>query len=171
MKVLPEGWRVHHDNDVEAERRPLKRRFEAAERRRELTIMLKRLDRWASLAALAVIGGCALYWAVVILSPWPPLVLLKHIASSPNCNAARAVGLAPAYRGDPGYWPTGVIRDTGRAIMQVTMALRASRGRVTTEGTERQDRLPFTLLPYFWSLMLRAVISEFYLPGATRGIV
>jgi hypothetical protein len=106
MKVLPERWRIHHDSEVEAERRLLKRRFGAAERRRKLAIILRRLDRWASVAALGVIGGCALYWAVMILSPWPPLVLLKHIASSPNCNAARAVGLAPAYKGEPGYWPS-----------------------------------------------------------------
>ena len=26
-------------------------------------------------------------------------------AAAPNCAAARAVGLAPAYRGQPGYYP------------------------------------------------------------------
>ncbi|UVF22038.1 excalibur calcium-binding domain-containing protein [Microvirga terrae] len=29
----------------------------------------------------------------------------KHIAAVPNCSAARLVGLAPAYKGQPGYWP------------------------------------------------------------------
>ncbi|WP_078708937.1 excalibur calcium-binding domain-containing protein [Consotaella salsifontis] len=38
-------------------------------------------------------------------SPWPPSTTLRHLASLPNCAAARAVGLAPAYRGGPGYWP------------------------------------------------------------------
>ena len=27
-----------------------------------------------------------------------------HLAAAPNCNAARSVGLAPARRGQPGYW-------------------------------------------------------------------
>jgi hypothetical protein len=104
MKALPGRWRVHRDNEVEAERRLLKCRFEAAERRRELTTTLRRLDRWASVAALTVIGGVALYWGLVMFSPWPPMMTLKHIASFPNCNAARAVGLAPAHKGEPGYW-------------------------------------------------------------------
>ncbi|WP_349643612.1 excalibur calcium-binding domain-containing protein [Bradyrhizobium genosp. SA-3] len=32
------------------------------------------------------------------------MTTLKHIASSPNCDFARLVGLAPARRGEPGYW-------------------------------------------------------------------
>src|SRR5689334_124191 len=38
-----------------------------------------------------------------ILSPWPPLMTLRHIASAPNCAAAQLVGLAPAREGEPGY--------------------------------------------------------------------
>ncbi|MFH1157632.1 MAG: excalibur calcium-binding domain-containing protein [Pseudomonadota bacterium] len=38
-------------------------------------------------------------------SPWPPLVTLRHIASFLNCDAARSLGLAPAHRGEPGYYP------------------------------------------------------------------
>ena len=29
----------------------------------------------------------------------------KHLAAAPNCGAARMVGLAPARRGEPGYYP------------------------------------------------------------------
>ena len=36
---------------------------------------------------------------------WSPTLALRHIAAAPNCDAARAVGLAPAYRGQPGYYP------------------------------------------------------------------
>ncbi|MDF0493124.1 excalibur calcium-binding domain-containing protein [Bradyrhizobium yuanmingense] len=32
------------------------------------------------------------------------MITLKHIASAPNCDFARLVGLAPARRGEPGYW-------------------------------------------------------------------
>jgi hypothetical protein len=30
---------------------------------------------------------------------------LRHLLAAPNCDSARAVGLAPANRGEPGYWP------------------------------------------------------------------
>ena len=28
----------------------------------------------------------------------------RHLLASPNCTAARLARLAPAYRGEPGYW-------------------------------------------------------------------
>ena len=31
-------------------------------------------------------------------------VRVRHLAASPNCSAARLVGVAPARRGEPGYW-------------------------------------------------------------------
>lgn len=61
---------------------------------------------WNSYVKPVIIGTLlgtfcgSLFW----LSPWPPLTTLKHIASAPNCDAARAVGLAPAFIGQPGYW-------------------------------------------------------------------
>ena len=36
--------------------------------------------------------------------PGRPVTTLRHIAAFPNCRAAHAVGLASAYRGEPGYW-------------------------------------------------------------------
>ena len=103
--TAPEPWRVPHGRDPETDLRHLNRRFQAVSRRLDRPIRLRRLDRWTSVVALSVIGGCALYWALVLLSPWPPLASLKHAAAFPNCNAARAVGLAPAQKGEPGYWP------------------------------------------------------------------
>ena len=41
----------------------------------------------------------------LVLSPYPPFDTLRHLLAVPNCDAARAVGLAPARRGEPGYWP------------------------------------------------------------------
>ncbi|MEL6962892.1 MAG: excalibur calcium-binding domain-containing protein [Pseudomonadota bacterium] len=37
--------------------------------------------------------------------PWSVAITLKHIAAAPHCEAARTVGLAPAMRGEPGYYP------------------------------------------------------------------
>lgn len=41
----------------------------------------------------------------VYASPWSVELTLRHLAAAPNCDAARAVGLAPAARGEPGYYP------------------------------------------------------------------
>ena len=57
-------------------------------------------------ACLLALTSGALYLGLINLSPWPPLLTLRHFAAVFNCSAARAVGLAPAYRGQPGYWRT-----------------------------------------------------------------
>jgi hypothetical protein len=36
---------------------------------------------------------------------WSPSMRLRHQMAARNCDAARAVGLAPARRGEPGYYP------------------------------------------------------------------
>ena len=57
----------------------------------------------AAFAALAL--AALLYPAVQNFSRWPLTVELRHVAAAPNCTAARVMGLAPAYRGQPGYYP------------------------------------------------------------------
>jgi hypothetical protein len=58
------------------------------------------------MAAFAALALAALLYPVVSnLSRWPLTVALRHAAAAPNCTAARAMGLAPAYRGEPGYYP------------------------------------------------------------------
>ena len=52
---------------------------------------------------IAVIVG-ALYGTLMRLSPWPQVETLRHVAAFPNCAFARMVGLAPAYKGQPGYY-------------------------------------------------------------------
>src|SRR5262245_59930790 len=54
---------------------------------------LRRVSQWAALSALIVIGGGVLSLWLISLSPWPPLLTLRHFAAFPNCAAARAVGL------------------------------------------------------------------------------
>jgi len=41
--------------------------------------------------------------------------------------------------------------------------------RAIREQVETGHGPAFTMLPYFWQLMMRAVTSEFYLPGAVPG--
>lgn len=42
--------------------------------------------------------------AVMITNGWPLDTTLRHFAAAWNCSTARSVGLAPAHRGEPGYW-------------------------------------------------------------------
>jgi hypothetical protein len=88
------------------ELRRLKGRFQAGARRQERALKLRRAYRRAKIPVLAASVALVLYVVLIHLSPWPPMVTLKHIVSSRNCDAAREMGLAPAYRGDPGYWPS-----------------------------------------------------------------
>jgi Excalibur calcium-binding domain len=43
--------------------------------------------------------------SVQLTNGWPLSTTLRHFAAAPGCAAARAVGLAPARTGEPGYWP------------------------------------------------------------------
>jgi Excalibur calcium-binding domain len=84
--------------------RDIQRRFRAVRARLDRTVKLRRWYRLGKIAALAAMVSFAVCWVLLSLSPWPPMLTLRHIASFPNCSAARAVGLAPARKGQPGYW-------------------------------------------------------------------
>jgi hypothetical protein len=99
--------------DLEAAR--LRDKFAAASRRAEQQhddwfpvvssrgAQRQRLLRWARYGAIV---GTALLGVYVIFaaSSWPPLTTARHFAAFPDCDSARYVGLAPARRGEPGYW-------------------------------------------------------------------
>ena len=73
--------------------------------RRGPVAWLRRHWHWAGIAAFAAIAIGALALPVLTNSSrWSPAMKLWHAAAAPNCAAARAVGLAPAYRGRPGYY-------------------------------------------------------------------
>ncbi|MCA1512676.1 excalibur calcium-binding domain-containing protein [Bradyrhizobium sp. NBAIM01] len=57
-------------------------------------------------ALIAIAAILVTYPAIWLLasSSWPITTTLRHIASAPNCEFARLVRLAPARRGEPGYW-------------------------------------------------------------------
>lgn len=99
------AWRGHRYYDPEEKVRRLNLGFRAVSRRIERLARLRRLLRQASWVALAAIIGSAAAWAVMGPPPWTAWMTLKHLASAPSCDAARFMGLAPAQRGQPGYWP------------------------------------------------------------------
>jgi hypothetical protein len=53
-------------------------------------------------------AGCGVlgYLAISEPSPWTADEQRRHLLARPSCDAARSVGLAPAMRGRPGYWPS-----------------------------------------------------------------
>ena len=82
----------------------LRKRAEGVSKRSFRVVPLHRRYRWQiQLGALMAFALAALS-LMPLVSPWPRLTFLRHIASGPNCDAARAAGLAPAKRGEPGYW-------------------------------------------------------------------
>ncbi|MYZ47146.1 excalibur calcium-binding domain-containing protein [Rhizobiales bacterium L72] len=56
------------------------------------------------LALWGVAAGFVLYLTLATLSPWPPTTTLRHVAAASNCGVARMLDVAPARRGEPGYW-------------------------------------------------------------------
>ena len=61
--------------------------------------------RWAIRIVIVVLVIEAAFVMVIIASPWPFDVTLKHFWAMRNCETARAMGLEPARMGEPGYWP------------------------------------------------------------------
>lgn len=108
MDRLPQNWRERPGRDPEREAHRLKRRFAAITQRYERRLARATHRRavriWAVLFVLVAIVVVGTWVALAALSPWPPMTTLRHIAAAPNCGAARAVGLAPSYRGAPGYY-------------------------------------------------------------------
>ena len=82
--------------------RNLRRGFRAVSARHDRASK-RRYYRSVKIAALAAIVAFAVSWGL-LSSPWPVTTTLRHIAAAPNCGFARFVGLAPARRGEPGYW-------------------------------------------------------------------
>jgi hypothetical protein len=105
MAVLPKRWRVHKGRDPEAELRTLQRRFAAIRRRADRPARVRGTLRFTRAVALTVAGTFVAVFTLISLSPFAPFDTVRHIAAGPNCDAARAVGLAPARQGEPGYWP------------------------------------------------------------------
>lgn len=96
------NWRPREDRDVHAA--ALRRQFARASspyfRRRAVRNFLRR----PPISIVLFVAAFTLTVAGFVASPWPPGETLRHIAAAPDCNAARAMTLAPARRGEPGYY-------------------------------------------------------------------
>ena len=104
LKIEPHRRRTLEGHHAEADLARLQQRFRSVSRRRRRAMALRRLYRALRLPMLVVAGIAFLCWEVMSHTHWPFMTILKHIAAYPNCDAARAVGLAAASKGEPGYW-------------------------------------------------------------------
>lgn len=102
--IAPFERRARPRRDPDDSQGRLRRRFAAVSRRIDRAAMLRRLQRQAGIAALAIMGVATLVMGLTLLFPWPLPASLRHMAALPGCDAAHAVGLAPSARGEPGYW-------------------------------------------------------------------
>jgi hypothetical protein len=98
------GTLSRRERDPEKETRLLKRRFSKITRGFERAQSLRRLYRASVFPVLliVIIGGFGA--AILLRSPWPPLATVRHAVAFAGCSAANWVGLAPAVKGNPGYW-------------------------------------------------------------------
>jgi hypothetical protein len=114
----------------------LQRRFRAITRPLERR---ERRRRWARAAADvaqplavtlvvtgAITGGSLAWWLTTLPPSWSLKDRLLHLAAAPNCAAARAAGLAPARRGEPGYFVRHDADNDGIACEPVPAGARRS---------------------------------------------
>jgi hypothetical protein len=102
------GWSQYFSKcaDPDADLKSLQQRFRAIGHRHDRKIRLRKTLRALRAPALVAVTAIVVVAGIVRFSPYSLTDTLRHIAAAPNCAAARAVGLAPAHRGEPGYWPS-----------------------------------------------------------------
>ena len=88
------------------------RRINRAARLRRPQTYLRKRGLWPWVI-LCVLGGSLV--GIIGLSPWPVRLTIRHLLAAQNCDMARLVNLAPAMRGDPGYWDRNDADDDGIA--------------------------------------------------------
>ena len=110
-KATPMGWTPQRACRSEGDTRRFKQRVVAITRGRKPSWSLARWFRNANPITVVLLATLACMTALLASKvwqtdrPWPAQITLRHMAAAPNCDAARAVGLAPAMHGQPGYYP------------------------------------------------------------------
>ncbi|HUO97794.1 MAG TPA: excalibur calcium-binding domain-containing protein [Rhizomicrobium sp.] len=94
-----------HYSDSDATGRCLRNRFARVTRNAWRRDRLRR-EAVTAVRVTALLAFVTLPVSLVMTANgWPVGLALRHFAAAFNCDAARSVGLAPARRGEPGYWP------------------------------------------------------------------
>ena len=108
MSVPLPGPRRGRREDPERKLRRLRRRFAQVTGRLERRDRLRRMGIRAAAVGrpILVVGLIAATGVAVLIatSPWPLGLTLRQLAAATGRQVARAVGLAPARHGEPGWW-------------------------------------------------------------------
>lgn len=106
--MQPSPVRVIPGHDPEKKARRLKRRFGRITARFERAQKRRKFARdWSGFLVASIIAAIVTFIVTAValkLSPWPPSETVRHIGSFWNCDSARTFDLAPAKRGEPGYY-------------------------------------------------------------------
>jgi len=76
----------------------LRQRMQAVAGESEISDRLK-------IITTVVLAFVAVWLALTQLSPWSLSLTYRHLLSAAGCGMASRMDLAPARRGEPGYWP------------------------------------------------------------------
>jgi hypothetical protein len=98
----PRIFPVHSDvAGAETRLRKLRAGFRRVSHRWNRRRLIRTCYETVRLPVIVAIGSFAVSW-YFLSSPWPMDLTLRHLGAFLNCDAAEAVGLAPARRGQPG---------------------------------------------------------------------
>lgn len=110
VHTRPKEWRVYDGGGQPQGGRASKLRQGLGDISRQYGAWRKRralhrsTGRWVFWGLVAAVACGALVDTAKTWRGWQPMEIVRHIAAFPNCDAARNVGLAPARRGEPGYY-------------------------------------------------------------------
>lgn len=76
-------------------------------------VWLRRI--WTGTVWIWIVLGMLVGSYIGLATASPVGVTVRHLLTARNCDMARAVDLAPAYRGAPGYWARNDADDDGIA--------------------------------------------------------
>lgn len=96
--------RSFKDRDPDLRLKRIQYRFQVIRDHADRTARSRRLSRRIVTSVLYVLLIAGAVLLALQLSPWPVETTIRHIVAHTNCKTAHAMGLAPARRGEPGYW-------------------------------------------------------------------
>src|SRR4051812_6758137 len=108
MRGIPERTSRYGSRDPEREAQKLKRRFQAVSDRSFSLRSPRKVKRRSWSGALAVVGLAAIAANITYIWVWrsnlrPSEQVRSQAASINDCASARRVGIAPLYKGFPGF--------------------------------------------------------------------
>jgi hypothetical protein len=98
-------WHIHHAGNSRRDWRNLNRRFQVPAGWHFRAGKLRYWYRSPSMVVIVALGAFGICSWLLNVSPSTPKTTPLHVGYVRNCAAARAMGIAPIYRGQPGYAP------------------------------------------------------------------